>query len=102
MNIWDKIEEIRQKPEHIRMRYVWGMVAISMIFVISLWFLSILSQKTDTSSNAVPAADETMQAIGQSQQEIQDDVSGMKKSLEQIQSQSQNQNQIQGSPSQKQ
>ena len=40
MGIYDKIEEIRQKPEHIRMRYVWLMVAISMTFVLAVWFLS--------------------------------------------------------------
>lgn len=41
MNISDKIEEIRQKPEHERMRYVWGMVSVSMFFVIIIWIVSL-------------------------------------------------------------
>ena len=41
MNIQDKIEEIRQKPEHERMRYVWIMVSVSMFFVIIIWVVSL-------------------------------------------------------------
>jgi len=46
MNIHEKLESIRSKPEHIRMRYVWFFVAVSMLFVIILWILSFqVSQK---------------------------------------------------------
>ena len=41
MNISNKIEEIRRKPEHIRMRYVWGSVLIVMLLVLILWAFSI-------------------------------------------------------------
>lgn len=41
MSIYDKLEEIRKKPEHIRMRYVWMMVIISMVFVIAIWIFSL-------------------------------------------------------------
>jgi predicted PurR-regulated permease PerM len=41
MNIKEKIEEIRKKPEHIRMRYVWGSLAISMFFIIIIWIFSM-------------------------------------------------------------
>lgn len=41
MNINEKIEEIRQKPEHERVRYVWGAVAISMLFVVIIWIVSL-------------------------------------------------------------
>jgi hypothetical protein len=44
MNLYEKIEEIRAKPEHIRVRYVWAMVAISMFFVLLIWAFSISSQ----------------------------------------------------------
>jgi hypothetical protein len=36
-----KIEQARQKPEHIRMRYALLLVFISMIFVVGIWFLSV-------------------------------------------------------------
>jgi hypothetical protein len=43
--MFDKIEkkiyEIRRQPEHIRLRYVWGAVALSMIFVIFIWIMSV-------------------------------------------------------------
>lgn len=41
MNISKKIEEIRNKPEHVRMQYVWGAVAISMLFIFIVWLFSI-------------------------------------------------------------
>lgn len=40
MNLSDKIEEIRQKPEGQRIIYVWSLVAISMVVVISIWLFS--------------------------------------------------------------
>ncbi len=36
-----KIHEIREQPEHIRMRYVWGALVISMGFIIFIWLLSM-------------------------------------------------------------
>jgi hypothetical protein len=41
VNISNKIEEIRQKPEYIRVRYVWGAVAICMFFIIIIWVFSL-------------------------------------------------------------
>ncbi len=36
-----KIEEIRRKPEHVRVRYVFVFVALSMTLVVLLWIISI-------------------------------------------------------------
>lgn len=44
MNISEKIEEIRQKPEHIRLRYVWFLVILSMTFIFIIWIFSLKSQ----------------------------------------------------------
>lgn len=41
LNVWEKIESIRQKPEDIRMRYVFLCLFISMIFVVGIWMLSL-------------------------------------------------------------
>lgn len=43
MGLYDKLEEIRKKPEHIRIRFVWAAVAISMAFVIIIWLFSFKS-----------------------------------------------------------
>lgn len=50
MSISDKIEEIRKKPEHVRMRYVWVGVAIAMFFIIIIWLFSL----GETFKNSVP------------------------------------------------
>lgn len=41
MRISEKIEAVRRKPASVRIRYVWGWVFISMIFVFLIWLLSI-------------------------------------------------------------
>lgn len=41
MNLQEKIEEIRQQPQHIRWRYTVGSVALSMVFVIGIWAMSL-------------------------------------------------------------
>lgn len=40
-SIQDWVEEVKQKPEHIRQRYVIGCVATSMFFVIIVWSLTV-------------------------------------------------------------
>jgi hypothetical protein len=41
MSINKKIEEIRCKPEHIRIRYVWAGVLITMLFIVIIWLFSL-------------------------------------------------------------
>ena len=41
--ISEKIEAIRQQPESIRIRYVWGCVAASMFIILIFWIFSIAS-----------------------------------------------------------
>ena len=39
--LWEKIEWIREQPEHIRKRYVIACLAISMAFILGIWLLSL-------------------------------------------------------------
>lgn len=39
--LWGKIEAIRKEPEHVRMRYVFLCLAVSMIFIVGVWILSL-------------------------------------------------------------
>ena len=41
MYIQEKIEEIRRKPEHVREKYVWIAVAISMVIIFITWLISV-------------------------------------------------------------
>jgi hypothetical protein len=36
-----KIESVRQAPEHIRLRYTLGAVSFCMIFIVGIWFLTL-------------------------------------------------------------
>ncbi len=40
-SIWEKIDTIRQKPETIRLQYLYGCVTVTMVFVVGIWFLSL-------------------------------------------------------------
>lgn len=55
MNIIKKIEEIRQQPEHIRMRWVWGCVAVAMFFVVALWIFSVAAMFSRIEDNPEPS-----------------------------------------------
>lgn len=67
MNLQRKLEEIRRKPEHIKLRYTYGAVAVSMFFIIILWIFSI--------SDSIKKADVVKQ------QNVFDDLQAQKKSL---------------------
>ena len=45
MGISDKIDDIRKKPENIRLLYVWFFVAVFMVFVVILWFFSLINSR---------------------------------------------------------
>jgi len=57
MDLIGKIEKIRQKPEHIRVRYVWFCVAVSMIFVLTIWIFSMKSQLQQIPDTGIPTQD---------------------------------------------
>lgn len=41
LDFWGKIEHIRKQPEHVRMRYVFGCLVVSMTFIVGIWILSV-------------------------------------------------------------
>jgi len=48
MDVFEKIEQIRKKPEHIRRRYALVCVVISMVFVFVIWMMSLKSSFNDS------------------------------------------------------
>lgn len=40
-SVWDMIDDVREQPEAVRRRYVYGCVAATMIFVLGIWLLSV-------------------------------------------------------------
>lgn len=79
MNINKKIEELRKAPEHVRLRYVWIAVAITMFFVVIIWLFSIgeklqvmpppesdssLQNKLDEAKNNMPSLQDYLKNSG--------------------------------------
>lgn len=54
MGLMEKIEDIRRRPEHIRKRYVWFFVGVSMAFIIMIWFFSFDSPTAKPTGNVDP------------------------------------------------
>ncbi|MEK7494305.1 MAG: hypothetical protein AAB615_00365 [Patescibacteria group bacterium] len=63
LGIWEKIENIRSQPEHIRMRYVWGSLAISMLFILSIWLLSLHESFTIISEDTPEALEQGKEVL---------------------------------------
>ena len=91
MDISSKIEAIRQKPEHIRLRYVWFFVVLSMTFIFIIWIFSLKSQPVSAplvEENIIsPDLTEELKAQKESWQETQ---SQFKNSLNEAQTQKTN------------
>ena len=51
MDINKKIEEIRQKPEHIRIKYVYGALALSMFLILIIWIFSFRESIREITNN---------------------------------------------------
>jgi hypothetical protein len=88
MGIQDKIEEIRRKPEHIRIRYVWMWVGISMVFIIAIWIISIAAQnkKPDASNQQL------MEQFQDQKKSIEDTAGQVKNTFQQGQTAGREQN----------
>lgn len=86
MSLENKLNEIRKKPEHIRLRYVWAMVAISMFFVIIIWFFSLKASRTETAPamNSIDTSKITDQ-FNEGKQLLEKAGEGFKSTLEQQQ-----------------
>jgi hypothetical protein len=50
MGLIERIETIRKKPEHIRLRYIWFFVFICMTVVMAIWFFSLKNDLAQNSS----------------------------------------------------
>jgi hypothetical protein len=71
--IGGKIEEICQKPESVRIRYVWGSVSVVMVLIFLFWIVTLrsgfkASAPDDVKSiqEAIPASMKDIEAQGES------------------------------------
>lgn len=69
--MFDKIEktvhDVRNQPEHIRLRWVWGSVIVVMIFVIFIWMMSMRINFLNINSDT-----RTQESLSEFQDQISD------------------------------
>lgn len=81
MGLQDKIDEIRRKPEHIRIRYVWMCVAVSMVLIIVIWIISLVAQNKQKNSADALSKQQLMEQFKDQKKSIED-VTGQMKDLQ--------------------
>ena len=69
IKIKEKIEQINKEPEHVRMKYVWICVAVSMFVIFIVWIFSIVSMFTNKQSISV---DNNSSGFADTQKQFQD------------------------------
>lgn len=69
MDIQDKIEEIRRQPEHIRMRYVIGIVAVIMFFVVLIWIITVRENMASMYYREDPATQKSIEELRRTMQQ---------------------------------
>ena len=70
----NKIEEIRKKPEHVRLRYIWILVSVVMVFVIIVWVFSLQESFSQIRASNIPVPDfkNQLQDAGKSMPSLKD------------------------------
>lgn len=78
-----KIDEIRQKPEHIRLRYAWMWTAVVMIFILLIWVASFNSAKEEDSQvNPSFVQPEVLNQLQEGKKSLQDTTDQIKGTLQ--------------------
>ena len=78
MNILHKIEEIRRQPEHIRLRWVWGLTAGFMTAIIFMWIILLKGQSVNMPENILPEDSNLSSQFNQEKKSIKDAVGQLK------------------------
>lgn len=85
MNIFNKIDEIRKQPDHIRLRWAWGLTAVGMFFIIIIWMISFSAQISSLNSEKKPVNNtnngSAMQELSAQKKSIEDATSQLKNVL---------------------
>jgi len=84
-SIFDKIEEIRRQPDHIRLRWAWGLTFVGMFFIIIIWMISFSAQISSLKSEEKPVDNinngSAMQELSAQKKSIEDATSQLKNVL---------------------
>jgi len=76
-SLGDIIESVRQKPEHVRMRYVFLCVAVCMLLLFGVWLLSVSRAFQSLGGiSTSPVLEESTRALEPSLQEVTESFRG--------------------------
>jgi hypothetical protein len=79
-NLLDKIEEIRNQPEHIRLRWAWGLTVSAMVLIVIIWMISFSAQKSESDEKNLNN-NEIIQELSTQKQSIKDATNQIKNGL---------------------
>lgn len=89
MGLIEKIEEIRKKPDQIKMRYVWILVLICLPVILLIWFFSIkndLGESSERKSNLKQSTNEIQKSGADLLREIEKQKENMQNAESSLQS----------------
>jgi hypothetical protein len=83
MSIFDKIEAIRRQPEHIRLRWAWGLTAVGMVVIVIIWMISLSAQVSELNKDKITENKNSVitEELGQQKKSIEDAANQMKNVL---------------------
>lgn len=81
MDLQEKLEEIRRKPKHIRLRYTYIAVVISMFFILLLWGFSLtdsIKKSTIKKQNVFEGLNEEKKSLKEASDDIRKSLNDLK------------------------
>ena len=84
MGLKNKINEIRRKPEHIRVRYAWFCAIGVTLMVIIIWIFSLFSQRNEITSKEIFTPDQvqSFQDLNSQKNSLEDATKKIQSSLQ--------------------
>lgn len=84
MSIESKIDEIRSKPEYVRVRYAWGLSIGITLLVVVLWIMSLGVQEDEVSTQSILGEEQmnTLDEIKAEGNNLQETARDIKNSVE--------------------
>jgi len=71
MDISTKLDQIRQKPEHVRVRYAWAFSIALTLVVVVIWIVSLAAQHDNTDQSDLSGGSALMDNLGQQGQSLE-------------------------------
>lgn len=82
MSLQDKIDQIRRKPEHIRLRWALVLASVFTLFIVIIWIFSIKAQSQEEKTPEITEEQKSiMDEFGQQKKSLKDAAGDIKNTL---------------------